>query len=123
VQFVTVVANGLVWVSEPAGQGLDTTFSEYDEHSLALLGTFGGSTTEQIVGTSAGTLLLSPPNDTADCPLSTSAASTSCVVRITPPKTLSDPVTVGMAITVLGPDPAVIANGPTPTAFEMERIT
>jgi hypothetical protein len=123
VQFVTVVANGLVWVSEPAGQGLDTKFSEYDAATLQLQGALGGSTSEQIAGTSAGTLLLSPPNDTADCSPSTSAASTGCVVRVTPPSTLSDSVPVGMAISLLGPDPAVIVNGPTPTAFEMERIS
>jgi hypothetical protein len=123
VQFVTAVAGGLVWVSEPAGQGLDTTYSEYNAHTLALVGTLGGSTTEQIAGTSAGTLILSPPNDSAGCSASSSSTSSSCVLRVTPPKTLSDPVPVGMAISLLGPDPAVVANGPTPTAFELERLS
>jgi hypothetical protein len=123
VQFVTVVANGLVWVSEPAGQGMDTQFSEYDATTLALQATHDGSTAEQIVGTEAGTLALGAPDGPGDCPQPTAASSNSCVYRITPAGTLIDSVSVGMAIALLGPDPAVVANGPTSTAFELERIT
>ena len=34
VQYVDVVAGGAVWVSEPAGQGLDATFTTYDAATL-----------------------------------------------------------------------------------------
>jgi hypothetical protein len=123
VQSVTAVADGLVWVSEPAGQGLDTQFSQYDASTLQLRGTHSGSLTEQIVGTSSGALTLSPPAAAAGCTQSTSGSSSYCVSRIASSGSLTDAVSVGMGITLLGPDPAVIANGPAPTAFELERIT
>jgi hypothetical protein len=123
VQYVTAVANGQVWVSEPAGQGLDTQFSRYDATTLQLLGANSGTVSDSIVGTQAGTLVLSPPAGAGNCPQSSSSSSNSCVYRVTPTGDLADATSVGMAILLLGPQAVVVANGPTPTAFEMQRIS
>ena len=40
VQYLDVVAGGAVWVSEPAGQGLDATYTTYDAATLHSLGTY-----------------------------------------------------------------------------------
>ena len=49
VQYLDVIAGGAVWVSEPAGQGLDATFSTYDAATLHPLGSFQGSVTSVVV--------------------------------------------------------------------------
>jgi len=123
VQYVTAVANGLVWVSEPAGQGLDTQFSRYDATTLKLLNSNSGTVSESIVGTSLGALVLSPPAGAGNCPQTTSTSSDSCVYQAASDGTLTNSTSVGMAITLLGPQAVVIGNGPTPTAFEMQRIS
>ncbi len=53
VQFVDAVAGGVVWVDEPAGQGLDATFSSYDQRALRPSRT-GPAGDGQIVGTNMG---------------------------------------------------------------------
>ena len=58
VQYLDVVPGGAVWVSEPAGQGLDATFSTYDAATLHPLGSFQGSVTSTVVDSSAGALVL-----------------------------------------------------------------
>jgi hypothetical protein len=123
VQFLDVVAGGQLWVSEPAGQGLDSGYSVYDEKTLQLQGSFGGTTTERIVDTAAGAFVLGFPEGPGDCPQQTSTSSNSCVFRITPVGALTDAVAVGSAFVLLGPDPAVIANNATSTQLELERIT
>ena len=42
VQYLDVVAGGAVWVSEPAGQGLDATYTTYDAATLNELGFLQG---------------------------------------------------------------------------------
>jgi hypothetical protein len=123
VQYLSVVTGGAVWVTEPQGQGLDTQFSRYDAHTLQLLGTFGGTTTEQFVGTAAGTLVLSLPDGPINCSPPSAAASVSCVSRITSAGNLIDAVPVGSAFVLLGPDPAVIADNATNTQLVLQRIT
>jgi hypothetical protein len=44
---VAAVAGGLVWISEPAGQGLDTELTPYDAATLQAMGKYSGSVTEQ----------------------------------------------------------------------------
>ena len=54
VQYVDVVAGGAVWVSEPAGQGLDATYTTYDAATLNKLGSYQGSVTSTVVNSGAG---------------------------------------------------------------------
>jgi hypothetical protein len=120
---VDAVAGGLVWVSEPAGQGLDTQLSPYDATTLQPTGKYPGSVTEQIVDTAAGALVLASPDGPGNCPQGASASPTSCVFRISPSAALSDPTTVGTADQLLGPDPAVITADPNSTDLEVERLS
>jgi len=120
---VAAVAGGLVWISEPAGQGLDTELTPYDAATLQAMGKYSGSVTEQIVDTSAGPLVLVGPNGPGNCPQGASATSTSCVFRISPTAVLSDPTTVGVADQLLGPDPAVITATASGTDLVMDRLS
>jgi hypothetical protein len=120
---VAAVAGGLVWVSEPAGQGLDTELTPYNAATLQAMGKYSGSVTEQIVDTSAGPLVLVGPNGPGNCPQGASAISTSCVFRITPTAVLSNPTTVGVADQLLGPDPAVITATTSGTDLVMDRLS
>ena len=61
VQYVDVVAGGAVWVSEPAGQGLDATYTTYDASTLAALGSYSGSVTSSVVDSAAGRSCSRPP--------------------------------------------------------------
>ena len=56
VQYLEVVAGGAVWVSEPAGQGLDATYTTYDAATLNKLGSYNGTVTSTVVDSSAGAL-------------------------------------------------------------------
>src|SRR6185437_1118728 len=105
---VIAVAGGLVWASEPAGQGLDAQLSPFDAITLHAMGSYPGSVTEQIVDTSAGGLVLVGPNGPGGCPQGPTAASISCVFRISPTAELTDPTPVGTAEALVGPQPAVV---------------
>lgn len=121
---VAAVAGGLVWVSQPAGQGLDTQLIPYDAGTLHAMGTYTGSVTEQIVDTSAGPLVLVGPDGPGNCPQGNLAVSTSCVFRISPSAVLSDPTTVGQADELLGPEPAVITTaGASSTDLVLDRLS
>jgi len=123
VQYLNVVAGGALWTSEPAGQGLDTQFARYDATTLQPLGTFAGTTTEQIVDTVAGTLVLSLPDGPVSCSPGGSTPAASCVSRITPAGALVDALAVGSGFKLLGPAPTVIANNAANTQVVLERIT
>ena len=88
VQYVNAVAGGYVWVSEPAGQGLDASFSTFDLKTLHPSGTFAGTANEQIVGTTGGVLALDAPYNTSVCP--DANPSSECIVRLSPTGALSD---------------------------------
>jgi hypothetical protein len=121
VQYVDVVAAGAVWVSEPAGQGLDATYTTYDATTLAKTGTYSGSVTSTVVDTAAGPLVLEPAGSSSACP--SSSTPVSCVQRITGQGTTSDPVSVGAAVTLIGPGPAVIASDTTSGQFDLIRLS
>jgi hypothetical protein len=123
VQYLDVVAGGALWVDEPAGQGLDDRYSEYSEKTLHLLGTYDGSTSDQIVGTGAGALVLSLPSGAGACTPAASSATPSCVARLSPTGALMDAVAAGSAFVLLGPAPAVVADAPGSTNLEVERIS
>jgi hypothetical protein len=123
VQNVYAVANGIAWVSEPAGQGLDTQFSAYNASSLKLLGTYSGSVNEQIVGTLAGPLALDFSDGSGSCPQPQTPLATACVFRISSSAQLSQPTPVGEAIQLLGPDPAVVSTNTADTAIQVDRLT
>ena len=82
VQYLDVVAGGAVWVSEPAGQGLDASFSTYDAATLHLLGSFQGSVTSTVVDSSAGALVLEAAGSDPACPQASPSSPTSCVFNI-----------------------------------------
>jgi hypothetical protein len=123
VQEVVAVAGGLVWVSQPAGQGLDTQFSTYGVESLQRLGSYPGSISEQIVDTSAGALVLGSPEASANCPQPSASLSTSCVFRISSAAVLTDPTPVGSALLVIGPDPAVITTNASNSDLQLDRLS
>jgi hypothetical protein len=120
---VDAVAGGLVWVSIPAGQGLDAQLTPYSATTLQAMGKYPGSVTEQIVDTSAGPLVLVGPDGPGGCPQGTSATSTSCVFRISPTAALTDPTTVGSAEQLLGPQPAVVTASPTSSDLVVDRLS
>ena len=68
VQYIDVVAGGAVWVSEPAGQGLDASYTTYDVATLHTLGTYSGSVTSTVVDSAAGALVLEPAGDQSGLP-------------------------------------------------------
>ena len=123
VQYVDVVAGGAVWVSEPAGQGLDATYSTYDAATLHSLGSFQGSVTSTVVDSSAGALVLESAGNDPTCPEASPSSPTSCVFNIVPQGTVSNAVGVGSAVTLLGPDPAVIASDTTSGQFDLMRLS
>jgi hypothetical protein len=120
---INSVAGGLVWVSDPAGQGLDAQLIPYSATTLQPMGSYSGSVTEQIVDTLAGALVLSGPNGPGDCPQSASATSTSCVFRISAAAALSDPTPVGSADQLTGPYPAVVTTGATTNDLAVVRLS
>jgi hypothetical protein len=123
VQYLDVVAGGAVWVSEPAGQGLDATYSTYDAATLHPLGSFQGTVTSTVVDSSAGALVLEGAGSDPACPEASPSSPTSCVFNIVPQGTVTNAVGVGSAVTLLGPDPAVIASDTTTGQFDLMRLS
>ena len=68
VQYIDVIAGGAVWVSEPAGQGLDASYTTYDVATLHTLGAYNGSVSSTVVDSAAGALELAPAGSNAACP-------------------------------------------------------
>ena len=123
VQYLDVVAGGAVWVSEPAGQGLDASYTTYDATTLHTLGTYSGSVTSTVVDSAAGPLVLEPAGSNPACPQASPTTPSSCVFRITPQGAATDPVGVGAAVTLLGPGPAVVASDTTSGQFDLMRLS
>jgi hypothetical protein len=119
---VDAVAGGLVWISVPAGQGLDAQLSPYDANTLQAMSSYSGSVAEQIVDTSAGPLVLVGPNGPGECPQAT-ATAVSCVFRISPTAVLSYPTPVGSADLLLGPDPVVVTASATTADLVVDRLS
>ncbi len=122
VQYVSAVAGGAVWISEPAGQGLDAGYSTYDVTNLGPLGSFSGTVSESVVDTAAGPLVLEQAGSAA-CPQASPSAPSSCVFRIDVHGNVSDPSGVGAAVTLLGPGPAVVAADTSTDQFELFRLS
>jgi hypothetical protein len=123
VQYLDSEAGGVLWVNEPAGQGLDAQYSQYDATTLKLLGTYDGTTTQQIVDTTAGALVLSLPDGPVVCGTSSPSVAVSCVSRISGAGSLTDTIAVGSAFQLLGPYPVVIGGNPTSTELVLQRLT
>jgi hypothetical protein len=122
VQFVDAVAGGLVWVSEPAGQGLDTSFAMYAASTLKLVASsHQGLVNEDIVNTTSGALVLGLGDSPVKCP-QTSTLSNVCVYRISSRAVLSDATPVGSAFALLGPEPAVITTNGTSSDLSLDRL-
>ncbi len=123
VQYLDVVAGDTVWVSEPAGQGLDALYTTYAAATLATVGSYSGSVTSTVVDTAAGPLALEQGGAIATCPQSAQPAPSSCVVRIDPHGAVSDAAVVGAAVTLLGPAPAVVTSDTTTGQFDLVRLS
>jgi hypothetical protein len=123
VQYLDVVAGGAVWVSEPAGQGLDAGFSTYDAATLHPLGSFQGSVTDVVVDSIAGALVLESSGSNPACPQASPSTPTSCVFNIVPSGSTSNAAGVGSAVTLFGPDPAVIASDTSTGQFDLLRLS
>ncbi len=123
VQYVDVVAGGAVWVSEPAGQGLDAEFTTYDASTLAVLSSYSGLVTSSVVDSSAGPLVLEPAGGTPTCPQTSPPSPASCVLRIDQHGTMSDAVGVGAAVTLIGPGPALVVSNTSTGQFDVVRLS
>jgi hypothetical protein len=123
VQYLDVVAGGAVWVSEPAGQGLDATYTTYDTATLAQLGSFNGSVTSTVVAAAGPALVLESAGSNPACPEASPSTPTSCVFFITPQGSVSNAVGVGSAVTLLGPLPAVVVSDTTTGQFDLVRLS
>lgn len=121
VQYVEVVAAGAVWVSEPAGQGLDAAYTTFDTQTLARVGQYSGSVTSSVVDSASGPLVLQPSAGAPACAGAQPPAA--CVLRIDQHGTTSDPVNVGPALTLIGPQPAVIVSDTTTGQFDLVRLS
>ncbi len=119
VQYVDVVADGAVWVSEPAGQGLDAQFTTYSTTTLAQVGSYSGSVTSSVVDSAAGPLVL----ETAGGGTCAGASPASCVARVDSKGVVSDAVPVGAAVTLIGPGPAVIVSDTATGQFDLVRLS
>ena len=115
VQYVEVVAAGAVWVSEPAGQGLDAAYTTYDAQTLVLVASYNGIVTSSVVATAAGPFVLQPNGGTG--------CTGPCVLRIDQHGTTSDPISIGGAVTLIGPHPAVIVSDTTTGQFDLVRLS
>ena len=122
-QYIDVIAGGAVWVSEPAGQGLDASYTTYDVATLHTLGTYSGSVTSTVVDSAAGALVLEPAGINPACPQAAPSTPSSCVFRISPQGAATDPVGVGAAVTLLGPGPAVVVSDTTTGQFDLIRLS
>ena len=122
-QYLDAVAGGTVWVDQPAGQGLDALFTTYDAGTLATLASYSGSVTSTVADTAAGPLVLDPVGGTAACPPASPPTPASCVLRIDAHGAVSDPVTVGAAVTLIGPAPAVVVSDTTSGQFDLIRLS
>jgi hypothetical protein len=123
VQYLQVVAGGAVWVSEPAGQGLDATYTTYDAATLSKLGSYSGTVTSTVVDSSAGALVLEAAGSDPACPEASPSTPTSCVFNIVPQGAVSNPVGVGSAVTLLGPSPAVVVSDTSTGQFDLVRLS
>ena len=121
VQYVEVVAAGAVWVSEPAGQGLDAVYTTFDAQTLARVGQYNGSVTSSVVDAASGPLALQPSAGAPACPGAQPPAA--CVLRIDQHGTTSDPTPVGPAVTLIGPQPAVIVSDTATGQFDLVRLS
>ena len=123
VQYIDTVAGGALWVSEPAGQGLDAQYTTYDTSTLRPVGTYHGTVTSTVSDSSTGPLVLEPAGTDAGCPAASPSSPSSCVFRITTAGTLSDPVGVGAAVDLLGPAPAVVMSDTGTGQFDVLRLS
>jgi hypothetical protein len=123
VQYLDVVAGGAVWVSEPAGQGLDASYATYDAATLNPLGSFQGSVTTAVVDSTAGALALESSGSNPACPQAGPSTPTSCVFNITAQGAVTNAAGVGSAVTLLGPQPAVIASDTGTGQFDLMRLS
>ena len=121
VQFVDAVAGGVIWVVEPAGQGLDATVSSFDARTLKPIAHFFQPVDGQIVGSDTGTLVLGG-DGFSHCP-QPSQVATECVYRLSSAGALSGSSPVGAASVLLGPDPAVVTTSTTGTVTYLERLS
>ena len=123
VQYLDAVAGETVWVDQPAGQGLDALFTTYDAGTLATQASYTGSVTSTVADTAAGPLVLDPVGGTAACPPASPPTPASCVLRIDAHGAVSDPVTVGAAVTLIGPAPAVVVSDTATGQFDLIRLS
>ena len=79
--------------------------------------------TTSVVDSAAGPLVLEAAGDSTACPQASPPSPASCVLRIVPQGTVSDPVGVGAAVSLIGPGPAVVASDTTTGQFDLVRLS
>ena len=123
VQYVNAVAGGAVWVDEPAGQGLDALFTTYDAGTLATRrptparSPAPSSTRRRArscwspAGAPRPARPPAPPRRRRACSASTTTAPS------------ATPSTVGAAVTLIGPGPAVVVSDTSTGQFDLVRLS
>jgi hypothetical protein len=110
VQYLDSVAGGEVWVTEPAGQGLDASYSAFNSTTLAAGATFNGSVGDTMANTNSG-------------PLMVSGAESQAVQRITAEGKLTGRLPLAGAEDLVGPDPAVVGLNKSGSALVLARLS
>jgi hypothetical protein len=123
VQYLVTTAGGAVWVNEPAGQGLDAQYTTYDAATLAEIDSFSGTVAAVVADTSGGPLVLDSTGAGPGCPASGGAAPSGCVQRVDVHGHYSDQLSVGAAVTLTGPAPAVVVSDTATGQFDLVRLS
>jgi hypothetical protein len=134
VQYLDTVAEGSVWVEEPADKGAVAEFTVFSP-TLHQTASFNGTEQQQMVDTAAGTLALNAPGSCAAAAVVTGASGAtsstaapagagagSCIARYTADGTASDPVPVSSAFQLLGPEPVVLTVDTTDSSLVVQRL-
>ena len=123
-QYVDVVAGGAVWVSEPAGQGLDAELHHLRRHHARRARLVQRDRDEHRRGLRRRARSSSSPGrQHAVVPQASPPIPASCVLRIDQHGAMSDAVGVGAAVTLLGPGPAVVVSDTTTGQFDLVRLS
>jgi hypothetical protein len=110
VQYIDSVAGGEVWVVDPAGQGLDATYSAFNSSTLVAGATFQGSVGDMMANTRIG-------------PLMVSGAESQAVQRISATGRLTARLRLAGAEALVGPAPAVVAWNQSGNALVLDRLS
>jgi hypothetical protein len=110
VEYLDSVAAGQVWVTEPAGQGLDASYRAFNATTLVGGATFSGSIGDTMVNTRLGPLVLT-------------GGESPSVERIAADGRLTDRLPLAGGEALVGPDPALVAPNRAATGLDLVQLS